>query len=104
MASASSHGFEDLDAVAGRERLRVEARARHHVPVHRHRDAPPLEPQGLHQLLDGAAGRDLAGLAVDEESQGGFGHGCFTRGWSPVKLPERIGGCQPPLRFCSDLR
>ena len=53
MVSASSHRFEDFDAVARRERVGAEAGTRHHVPVHGYGDAPAFQPQRLDELLDG---------------------------------------------------
>jgi len=47
MVSASSHRFEDFDAVARRERVGAEAGTRDHVPVHGYGDAPAIQPQRL---------------------------------------------------------
>jgi hypothetical protein len=67
VGSASSHRFQDLDPVSGIEAVGVEVRARDDVPIDRHRDAAALQAQAVDQPFDGAAGRNVTGLAVHEE-------------------------------------
>jgi hypothetical protein len=65
--SASSHRFQDLDPVAGSQAVGIEVRARDHVPIDRHGNPAALQPEANDQALDGAASRNVAGLAVHEE-------------------------------------
>src|SRR5215510_8529547 len=51
-SSAPSHRLQDLDPVAAAEGVGREARARHDVPVHRHRDAPAVDAEAHEQALD----------------------------------------------------
>jgi hypothetical protein len=67
MVSSSPDGLEDLDAVAGGEASRCEARAGYYVAVDRDGDAPASEPQELDESIHGASRGDSAGLTIDEQ-------------------------------------
>jgi alanine racemase len=104
MDSTSSDRLEDLDAVARRERVGAEAGTGNHVAVDGYGDASAFEVQRLDELLDGAAGRNIAGLAIDEKSKLCVAHGRSTRHWHPLQAtggvaPVSNGRCESPLIF-----
>jgi phosphoribosylaminoimidazolecarboxamide formyltransferase/IMP cyclohydrolase len=104
----SAHGLEDLDAVARRQGVGVEGGARNHVAVDGDGDAPPLETQRTHELLDGAARGNRAGLAVDVELEGCLGHAAPAPRGRAAERTERLPGCQTRhrdfARIFDDLR
>src|SRR5579875_1856851 len=65
--SAAPDEVDHLDTVALAERRRAVGRPRDDRRVHLDRDAPPAQTERLHEIGDGGAGGDGAGLVVDDD-------------------------------------
>src|SRR5690349_3762986 len=75
--SAAADEVDDLDAVAGGERVAVPRRPRHDVLVHLDRDAAGGDSEPREQRRDRGRLGEIAGLAVDREGEGrGRRHRC----------------------------
>src|SRR5690606_32823126 len=88
--SAAADGHDDLEAVAGRERLGVVPAARHDLAVALDRDPSAREPEFGEQRGDGAGRRQGPRIAVDDD---GFHRGIVA--CAPV-APFRSGAPRVP--------